>query len=812
MTSSGNGDEPHAPLEGYQIIDLSSGVAGAYCTKILADGGAEVIKLEPPEGDPLRSRSASGAVIAPDDDGALFDFLACSKHGVVIEPDRPDDLEFAVRLIAGADAVVWSGGTRLADHRALNPRALRRSQPHLTVTSITAFGLDSPWSDRPATEFTLQAWSGGIIGLGRGWADRAPISVGGQPGEWLAGIYGALGTMVSRLRAGGGAPGELVDVSMLEAMASCMTYHPVTFFDMAAQPFRTERAVLTPGVHAAKDGLVGVGVGTGQQWLDFCAMVDHPEWMDDPSLFVERRHLASDIDEWMGQRTVDEILELASLFRIPHAPVGNGASVPHTSHFEQRRSLVTNPRDGFAQPDQPFRLHPAVLRQPQAAPRLGEHTERYRGCHRRQPERREPTTVAGSVQLPLSGLRVLDMTAFWAGPLCTHVLGLLGAEIIHVESVSRPDHTRLAAARVLPDNTTQVWERSGIFSGLNSNKKSLTLDLRAEQGREALKRLLSTCDVVVENYTPRVLDQLGLDYDAVRAIQPDIVMVRMPGFGLDGPWRDNAAFAFVIEDASGLTWRTGFPDEKPISPYCLADPNAGIHAVTGLLMGLEHRRRTGESVLVEAAMVDAALNVAAEQIVEYSSYGVVLERSGNRGPFAAPQNLYRTDDLDEQGRRDCWVAIAVVTDDQWIALRTVLGEPDWAMDATLLDASERCAAHDTIDEHLAEWCRNQSADRIVERLWSAGVPVGKVLQPHHQADLAPLQHRGFFETVEHPVTGWARHATLPIRFSRGPRRQIRSPAPLLGEHTREVLAAAGLSEQELDDLAAAGLTGTEPAR
>ena len=127
-------------------------------------------------------------------------------------------------------------------------------------------------------------------------------------------------------------------------------------------------------------------------------------------------------------------------------------------------------------------------------------------------------------------------------------------------------------------------------------------------------------------------------------------MVRMPGFGLDGPWRDNPAFAFVIEDAAGLTWRTGYPDQPPISPYCVGDSNAGIHAVSGLLLALEHRRRTGEGVVVEAAMVDAALNVGAEQIVEHSAHGAVLERAGNRGPGAAPQNLYLSADVDEERR------------------------------------------------------------------------------------------------------------------------------------------------------------------
>ncbi len=300
-------------------------------------------------------------------------------------------------------------------------------------------------------------------------------------------------------------------------------------------------------------------------------------------------------------------------------------------------------------------------------------------------------------------------------------------------------------------------------------------------------------------------------------------MVRMPGFGLDGPWRDNAAFAFVVEDASGLTWLTGYSDTNPISPYCIGDPGAGLHALTGLLLALEHRRRTGEGALVEAAMVDAALNLAAEQIVEHSAYGALLQRDGNRGPTAAPQNLYRTADVtvdatvDGPGAdpRDSWVAIAVATDAQWAALRDVLrgppGAPAWADDPAYLAADGRRAAHDAIDAHLAEWCATRTTDEIVEQLWPVGVPVAPVLLPHRQAELAQLRHRNYFEMVDHPVNGPARHSTLPIRFSRGPERFVTRHAPLFGEHTDAVLLAAGVTPEQLATLYAAGVTARAPA-
>jgi crotonobetainyl-CoA:carnitine CoA-transferase CaiB-like acyl-CoA transferase len=395
----------------------------------------------------------------------------------------------------------------------------------------------------------------------------------------------------------------------------------------------------------------------------------------------------------------------------------------------------------------------------------------------------------------MDGLRVLDLTAFWAGPLCTHVLGMLGAEVLHIESTARPDGTRLLAG--LRSSEPSWWERSGIFSGLNTNKKSVTLDLTTDRGRELLLELLATCNVIVENYTPRVLEQIGLDAATLRADRPDLIVVRMPGFGLDGPWRDDPAFAFVIEDASGLTWMTGHADQNPVSPYCVGDSNAGTHALCGLLLALEHRRQTGEGALVEASMVDAALNIAAEQVVEHAAYGELLERSGNRGPNAAPQNLYLTSDTDDDGGRDTWVAIAVATDEQWLALRAALGRPEWAVDDALLTAAGRRQQHDAIDGHLSGWCDGRTADEIIDALWTAGVPVAKVLQPEEQPSLPPLQSRRFFEDVDRPVFGTARHSTLPFRLSHGPERFHRSPAPLLGEHNHEVLRALGLSDEQI---------------
>jgi crotonobetainyl-CoA:carnitine CoA-transferase CaiB-like acyl-CoA transferase len=783
------------PLTGLRVVDLSSWIAGGYCTKLLADGGAEVVKVESAEGDSLRRWSASGAAIPADGDGALFSFLAASKQSVVIDPESPDALASLGELLQSADAVVWSRGSAVAEYPSLAPAELLRAHPHLTVTAITPFGLDGPWADRPATEFTLQAWSGGIIGLGRGTVDRAPVYVGGQVGEWLTGLYAAIGTLASVRR--DGSDGELVDVSVLEAEALCLTYYPVTFFEQLGYPMRKRRTVPTPGVAAAKDGLVGLGCGTGQQWLDFCVMVGHDEWTEDPTLFLNRTGLAPTIDGWVAERSVDEVRELATAFRIPNAPIVNGADAASYEHFQQRATFVPNPTDGVTNPRPAYRFSSATLRPPEPAPRLGADSIHLDRAARRAGRGRGP--------LPFSGLRVLDMTAYWAGPLVGHMLALLGAEVIHLESPTRPDGARLVGG--VPQTEEQYWERGPIFNALNSNKLSLALDVSDPRGLDLVRRLVGTCDVVVENFTARVLDQLGLGYESLREVRPDLVMVRMPGFGLDGPWRELAAFAFVIEDASGLTWMTGHPDELPIEPYCVGDPNAGLHALFGLMLALEHRDRTGEGTLVEAAMVDAALNITAEQVIEHSANGALLGRTGNRGPGAAPQNLYHASGPDDWGKDDSWVAIAITTDEQWEALSKAVDQPQWAFDPELATTAGRMRAHDSIDAHLQSWCRERTADEIVDALWSVGVPVGKVMQPHRQPELEQLQARGFFEDVDHPIAGRSRYSTLPMRFSGGPEKLHARRAPLLGENNVELLGQLGLTDAEIDTLETDGVIG-----
>ena len=768
-------------LDDLRVVDLSTEIAGPYCTKLLADAGADVVKVEPPDGDPLRQWGS----------GALFAFLNTSKRSVVgdLAGDEVRD------LIAAADIVVDSSG--LAATLDIPPRA------ELVVVSISPFGLTGPWADRAATEFVLQAWCGSTGS--RGTPDRPPVAAGGRLGEWIGGAYAAVGGVAAWKRARRTGRGEHVDVSLLECMAMTMnTFTSVFASFMGRPPFRgPARTIEIPSVEPTTDGYVGFCTITAQQFQDFLVLTERPDLIDD-------RHLASAIGrskrmdeilavihDWTTKRTSDEIIELATLLRIPVTPVGNGATVPTLEHFRARGTFVEHPGGGFVQPRVPYAIDGHRGRPFAPAPRLGQHTGDVRWEARPPVGRSGDGDVDGEEALPLAGLRILDFTAFWAGPAATHMLAALGADVIKVESVQRPDGMRYTTTS---PGAERWWEWCPVFHGANVGKRSITLAMNDPDGLELAKRLIAGADAVIENFTPRVMENFGLDWEAVHASNPRAVMVRMPAFGLDGPWRDRTGFAQTMEQITGMAWVTGFADGPPLIPRGACDPFAGMHAVLALLTALEARDRTGVGMLVEVTMVEAALNAAAEQVVEHSAAGTLLGRHGNRGPVAAPQGLYACHGTER------WLALAVVTDEHWAALRELMGHPDWA------GAIDRRADLGLVDEQLAVWCADRELDDMVEQLAARHVPAAPVIVPRDITDNPHMRARRFFEALEHPVTGTHELPGVPFRFaSRGERPWYRSPAPTLGQHNDEVLGEElGLDDTEIDRLRARHVIGERP--
>lgn len=780
---------PRDALRDLRVVECATGIASAYCTKLFADAGADVVKLEPPGGDPLRRWSASGADLGHED-GALFRFLHAGKRSVVgAVGDHAD-------LLAAADVVVEALPTVAFDRDAL-----RRRAPGLVLVSITPFGRSGPWADRPASEFTIQAESGSI-GV-RGRPDQVPFQAGGRTSEWTAGSFAAVGALAAVWRSRRTGHGEHVDVSMLEAMSVASTAFLDLFWSLFGRPDvpGPARTMETPSIEPTADGWVGFCTNTGQQFRDFLVLIERDDLQGDPELplaFGRQSRWAewnAIVHAWTTRHTTAEIVERARALRIPVAPVCDGRTVVAHEHLHARGTFVRDASDRFTHPRSPFRFDgddtPPAAR---PAPRLGEHTGRVAWSPVARP------APVGPPALPLAGVRVVDLTNWWAGPSATQALAALGADVIHVESTRKVDGARSAGGVFMGHE--HWWEFSPFFLGANANKRDVTLDLSQPAGRDAMLRLIAAADIFVENYSPRVVEGFDLDWPTVHAANSRLVMVRLPAFGLSGPWRDAVGFAQTMEQLTGLAWLTGHADDQPRIQRGPCDPLSGMHAAVGALLGLMARERSGVGCHVEMGMVDAAMVAAAEAVIEHSAYGRLLSRDGNRSADAAPQGLYACRGTEQ------WLALSVTDERTWNGLRRTIGpELD---DAAFATVAGRRARHDALDAIVGRWAATQDLATAVDALLAAGVPAGAVVDPRATSRHPQMTARGFYEAVAHPVVGTHPIPTLPFRYA-SVDRWVRTPAPTLGQHNREVLhTIAGLADDAIDRFLADGVIGDRP--
>ena len=773
----------HVTLRDIRLVDLSRGIAGAYLSRLFADAGADVIRVEPPGGVALRRRSA--APVSEGADGPLFAFLAASTRSVVADDDAEVD-----ELLAGADVIVVDDTTT-----PVQVAGLRDRHPAAVITSIRPYGLDGPWAERTPNEFLVQADAGSI--LYRGHSSMTPFAAGGDVFDWVAASYAAPATLAAVDRARRCGEGDVVDVSTAEATAIAAS----TFADLAQQMAGGEgvpsRAMESPSIEPASDGWVGFNTNTRQQFQNFCLMMERPdlmesEWADVGTRIGRLDEWNAVVHPWTTARTVDEIVELASDLRVPVARVNDGAGVLSEEQFVARDFFAEHAH-GFMAPRPPRLIDGERPPRAGPAPRVGDHTGRI------EPPTTPRIATAGSsdpAARPLQGLRVIDLTSWWAGPSSTQAMAALGADVLHVESVTHPDGMRLTGMMFGADDW---WEWGHMFVAANQDKRGLTLDLASTTGRDLLLRLVATADVVVENFSPRVIESFDLDWDVLKACNPRLVMMRMPAFGLDGPWRERVGFAQTMEQMSGMAWLTGHVDDQPRIMRGPCDPIAGMHGCFAVLIALRQRDATGQGVFIESPMVEAAINCAAEMIVEWSAHGISLGRLGNRSRFAAPQGVY------ECAEPETWLAVSVGTDDEWAALAGVIGV-DAATHATMAD---RAAAHDEIDAAIGEWSATVDLVEAEAALQSASVPAiacrNHGLLRHHPQFIA----RGFYELVPHPAVGTHLMPGQPYRM-RGIDTWIRRPTPTLGQHNHEILAELGLSSEEIAALEADGQIGTVP--
>lgn len=742
------------PLRGVRVLDRTRRLAGAYAGKMLRDVGADVAVTEPVAGTPLAR------------------WLAGGKRQVSGE---------AQRLLDEADIVLVDTD---------EPTPLRLG----TVTvRISDFGRDGRWAGRPASHLTLEAESGSLGS--RGVPDLPPVAVGGELGEWIAGVYAGAAALAGWRTARAGGVAEQVDVSVFECMCVTLNMHEPMHATLAGS-WAFTRWVQVPSVQRAKDGWVCFSLVTGQQWLDFTAMIERPDLGEDPALgnmlgrWPRRAELDAAMDPWFAARTVEEVVAVASAFRLPVAHVSDGATVAQMEHFVDRAVFTPSPHDGYPQPAPPYRFSAAATAPAAPAPDAPADAE---VAVEWSTAAARPAAASGESRRPLAGVRVVDLTAFWAGPSATGYLAALGADVVKIESVQRPDGIRFAGGQIT--RADGWWDYSWVFQAANAGKRGITLDLSRDAGREVLHRLLADADVLIENFSPRVMDQFGLGFEALSAAYPSLVVTRMPAFGLTGPWVDRVGFALTMEALAGMATITGHPEGRPTCPGGVLDPIAGMHAVFATLVALEHRSQTGRGQLVEVPMIECALNVAAEPLLEWGAHRVLLERRGNRGRDGVLQDVYPV------AGEDAWVAVTIRDAADAGAAARLVGAPAvaWPGDAAGLDAA------------LRQFLADQDPEAATEALVAAGVPAGVVRVPTVVGDNPQLADRRFFEAHEHPTLGELHYPVLPTRFAtwRGPVHA--APAPTLGQHNDEVLAGElGLDAATLDGLRRDGVIGDRP--
>src|SRR5246500_3511907 len=593
-------------------------------------------------------------------------------------------------MLAGADVVVVTAGRSQASQLGIDPQQLLAEFPRAVIVTISDFGWTGPYADRAASEFTLQAWSG-LTGF-RGDPAGPPISIGGELGEYMGGVFAAFGALAVRRRVEHGGPGEHLDLSMLEAITLMQSSEWLHSQLLRVPPI--SRTTEVPSIEPAKDGYVGITMVTGQQWLDFVAMVECPQLEEIEQLRFQigrggyRDLIREQISPWLAERTVDEVVELGQLFRLPIAALGDGSTIRDLEYVQQRGVFVGNPA-GFHQPRPPWLMSACAPAPLGRTPSVGADNDESPWQKSELEGRPEPRTR------PLEGVRIVDLTAFWAGPAATHLLAAFGADVVKVESIQRPDGIRYSGG--MRTDVDDWWEYGWVFHAMNTNKRSVTLDLGSEEGRGLFLRLAAGADVVIENFSPRVMDQFGLTADALLKVNPELVVARMPAFGLAGPWRDRVGFAPTMEQIAGLAWVTGLPEGPPVTPRGACDPLAGVHAAFAVLAALNFAERTGTGQLLELPMLETVLNATAIQPIEAEVFGVTLSRRGNRGHGRGVQNLYHCAGDDD------WIAVTVGTDQQWRSLVDLMGRTSWTEDHRYGTVAGRREGGDDIDLRLQDW-------------------------------------------------------------------------------------------------------------
>ena len=800
-------------LAPYRVIDLTREL-GAVCTRMLAGLGADVVRVEPPGGDGTRGRVplvGEGGKVS-----AWWAQMHAGKRSITLDEASAEDAAFLLDLCASADAVVLSTDER-GECWPLDLDELERRAPQVVRTVITPFGLEGPKAGWLGNDLVGLA-AGGLLSL-CGDPDRAPLRVSVEQAYALTGEQACVGTLLALRARKLSGRGQLVDVAMQAAVANALGNSRLYYAmdGLVTKRAGGGRAFGTRGtrlIYPSADGYVAYwrqpdSIRALARWFDETGEArtfDPEEWagralaggaMPSPE---EVEALDREIRRFFSERTTHELGEEGQPRGLMIYPVNTMADLVASEHLAERGFFeeADSPAGRLRMPGAPMKLSGTPWRTGEAAA-ADAHGEAVRAevpaAARLVREEAQAKGAVGTRDL-FRGLRVADFSWVGVGPNSTQVLAWHGAEVIRVESALKLDTFRGGGPRPAGDGSP---DGSAYWANHNRDKLGVQINLRTPEGVEAAKRLIAASDVVTESFTPGFMQRIGLDYESVRAIRPDVIMMSMSMEGQYGPHAQFRGFGLILQAAAGITGLTSWPDRPPTGTGVAYTDWVAMHfAASGLLAALDHRERTGEGQYIDLSQLEATTYALDGALVAALNGGAATVANGNRHPEAAPHGVFACEGDDR------WCAVAVMDDAQWPRLCEAVGREDWAADAGLREAAGRKAREDELEAGLGAWCGERSAEEAQERLQAAGVPA------HLVATMADVQHdrqldaRGHFWETDHPVIGPLTYdgpAYLLSETRAGPR----NPAPLLGQHTEQVFREVlGYSEEELAELVVSG--------
>ena len=800
-----------SPLQGIRVVEVAGGVAGPFCGRMLAAFGADVIKVEPaPNGDRTRASEPRLPGVKESESSTLFLHLNMGKRSVALDSRSGEGISTLRHLLDSADVLIEDWGAEARSEMGID--AILAARPGLIDLSLTPFGTDGPYSGWRTTPLVSLAL-GGFLYLS-GDEDREPLMIPGYQSEYMAGLHGYAGAMIALWKRTSTGAGGRVEVSEVESLAALHQFTTVMHTYSGLVRSRHGARWENKGAYGrypitvlpCKDGYVGFAVSTEGQWELLFPMVGRAELLDEPRFetIAERREHADEIDailmDWMKDKTRAEVFEYAAgTWSEPASPLLDIDEVLEDRQLAHRGLFaeIDHPDAGTLRyPTVPFKMSVSKPRF-ERAPRLGEHTSEVlhhtpsplagegwdegdliaHPSREREPQSGKPRHIPSPTPL-LSGVRVLDLTRVWAGPLATRILGDFGAEVIKIS-----------------DPRVPLDRLSGTNNKLNRNKVNVALRLDHEEGRELFLELVATSDVVVENFRPRVMRNFGLTYERLRQVRPDIVMCSMPGFGTTGEYADYPAFGPSVEAMTGLSSMMGYEGGEPrTSALAFPDPVAALNSLAAIMTALHHRRQTGEGQFIDLALTEGPICQIGEYVAAYSRTGHQPPRAGNSHPVHAPYGVYPA------AGDDNWVTICVQSDAEWRELCGLMGRPELSHDRRFRDEPTRRSNRDEVDAIVSEWSRTLDGERIASSAQSVGIAAGRVVKNWQMLSDVHLNERGFFVDLVEPDVGRKKYPGQAI-IMQGLRKSDWSPSARLGEHSGQVVRdILGMTGEQIDKL------------